>query len=227
MGWFDNPRPDTVTLGPGGARAPTPGKSSSFKPYHDAQEAKKHPAQGTESGPGILQSWFDQRATGTDPAFEYGLKRGMTDLGNRYSAAGAFNSGAARQGESDLYANLLSQRMGQLDALAGGASGEHQGSLNSMLTYGIGLASGRAGLSSAYDFATADSQRAANEAIRQLNLNKAGVDSQGTQAAFGNIGSIYGMGRMFGGGGRGGGGGAGGGRGGGTYDPNGLMSPSF
>src|SRR5262245_24710255 len=30
---------------------------------------KPPPAFGTESGPGILESWFNQRATGTDPAF--------------------------------------------------------------------------------------------------------------------------------------------------------------
>lgn len=137
---------------------------------------------GSQSGPGILESWFNQRANGTDPAFEYGLKRGSEALDNAYAAGGSFNSGARGQGLSDLYANLISQRMGQLDALAGGASGEHQGRLNSMFNQGLGLANGQAGLASAYDLGAAGNMEAANEAQNQMQLNKAGVDQQASQS---------------------------------------------
>lgn len=173
---------------------------------------------GSQSGPGILESWFNQRATGTDPAFEYASKRGMETLGNRYSAAGAFNSGAARQGESDFMANLVAQRMGQLDSLAGGASGEHMGRLGMMFGQGLGIAGGEAGLSSAYDLGAAGNMAAANEAQRGMALQKAGVDSQANQALVNNAMNIYGLSRI--GGSRGGGGVN-------PYDPDGLMAPSF
>lgn len=155
------------------------------------------PSFGTESGPGILEQWFNQRATGSDPAFEYAAGRGMEDLANRYSAAGAFNSGAARRGESDFMANLVSQRMGQLDALAGGASGEHQGRLNSMFNQGMGIAGGTSGLMGAYDLNAANAMNMANQAIVQMGLNKAGVDDKSRQTGIGNL---FGLGSLvFGG----------------------------
>lgn len=146
---------------------------------------------GSESGPGILESWFNQRATGTDPAFEYASRRGISDLANRYAAAGSFNSGAARQGESDFMANLIAQRQGQLDALAGGASGEHMGRLNAMFNQGLGLAGGQAGLASAYDLGAAGNIEAANRAINEMNLRKAGVDEQFRQGRLNTLGSGY------------------------------------
>lgn len=152
------------------------------------------PERGSESGPGILESWFNQRASGTDPAFEYGMKRGMEGLGNKYAAAGAFNSGAARQGESDLMANLISQRMGQLDALAGGASGEHQNRINSMFNQGLGLASGESGINSAYDLAAANAMSTNLNALLGMFMNKAGVDQKSNQQGLGNI---IGFGSLF------------------------------
>lgn len=179
--------------------APDPGKGSDVfnKNRNTAIQPGSQPAvpgnpYGSQSGPGILESWFNQRATGTDPAFEYAAMRGMEDLGNQYGAAGAFNSGAARRGESDFYANLVAQRMGQLDALAGGASGEHQGRLNSMFMQGNQLAGGQAGLSSAYDLGAAGNIQAANQAMNQMALNKAGVDQQGNQSAVNLFTSIFG-----------------------------------
>jgi len=173
---------------------------------------------GTESGPGILESWFNQRANGTDPAFEYASKRGMETLGNRYAAAGSFNSGARAQGDSDFMANLVAQRMGQLDSLAGGASGEHAGRLAQMFGAGNQIAGGQAGLSSAYDLGAAGNMQAANQAQQQMALNKAGVDAKANQGLINTGLQIYGLSQM-------------GGRGGtGTpnpYDPNGLMAPSF
>lgn len=151
---------------------------------------------GTESGPGILENWFNQRATGTDPAFEYASRRGMEELGNRYSAGGSYNSGAARQGESDFMANLIAQREGQLDTLAGGASGEHMGRLNAMFNQGLGLAGGEAGTMGAYDVNAANAMNTANNAVTQMYLNKAGVDSQANQGLLNNglglFGTIFG-----------------------------------
>lgn len=152
------------------------------------------PAFGSQSGPGILENWFNQRATGTDPAFEYATRRGLEQLGNRYSAAGAFNSGAARQGESDFYANLVSQRQGQLDALAAGASGEHRGRLNDMFNQGLGLAGGQAGVGGAYDITSANTNNSLMNALIQLLGNKAGVDNQSNQQGISNIASLYALG---------------------------------
>ena len=149
---------------------------------------------GSQSGPGILEQWFNQRAAGTDPAFEYASKRGMQDLGTRSAAAGGFNSGAARQQESDFMANLVAQRMGQLDALAGGASGEHQNRLDSMFRSGLGLAGGQSGINSAYDLAAGNAMNQMNQAILSMFLNKAGVDQksnqQGIQNLLGGLGAI-------------------------------------
>lgn len=163
----------------GGAASPA-WEQPNFSPY------------GSQSGPGILEQWFNERANGTDPAFEYAMKRGTDQLNNQFSAAGSFNSGAARQADSDLYANLVSQRMGQLDALAGGASGEHQGRLNSMFGQAEALARGQAGLGSAYDLGAAGNMGAANQAQQNMALNKAGVDSAANQGLFNNVLSLYG-----------------------------------
>lgn len=169
-------------MGPGSAPTPT------TNPY------------GTESGPGILEQWFNMRATGTDPAFDYASKRGMETLGNQYSAAGAYNSGAARQGESDLMANLISQRMGQLDNLAGGASGEHRGRVDSMFAQGLGLAGGRAGLNSIYDTTAANNMNSSFQQQLMMELAKAGVDAKAAQGIIGNLATFYGMSQMGGGG---------------------------
>jgi hypothetical protein len=115
------------------------------------------------------------------------MKRGMTDLGNRSAAAGSFNSGAARQQESDFAANMAAQREGQLDALAGGASGEHQGRLNSMFNQGLGLAGGQAGLASGYDLGAGNAMSSANMGALMLGLQKAGVDSQAAQGFLNNL----------------------------------------
>ena len=141
---------------------------------------------GTESGPGILENWFNQRAQGVDAASEYARKRGMDALGDRYGAAGLSNSGAARQGESDLLANIEAQRAGQLDALAGGASGEHQGRLNSMFSQGLGLAGGRSGINTAYDIKGADAWSNALAAALGFGANKAGVDEKSRQSGITN-----------------------------------------
>jgi len=72
------PRPDVRT----GPPTPTPGAGSSYKGQsvpggpEALQPKKPPPAYGSESGPGILEQWFKQRAMGADPAFEYGLTRG-------------------------------------------------------------------------------------------------------------------------------------------------------
>jgi hypothetical protein len=137
---------------------------------------------GTESGPGILEQWFNSRANGTDPGYEYATKRGLTDINNQQSAMGSFNSGATGQRQDDFLANMGAQREGQLDSLAGGASGEHQGKVNSMFSQGLGIAGGQAGLASGYDLGAGSAMSKANEAALMLALNKAGVDGKAAQS---------------------------------------------
>jgi hypothetical protein len=115
------------------------------------------------------------------------MKRGMESLGNQSAAAGSFNSGAARQQESDFAANMGAQRIGQLDSLAGGASGEHQNRLNSMFSQGNALAGGESGVNSAYDLAAGKSMSDALSALLGFTTNKAGVDSKSNQQGYSNI----------------------------------------
>ena len=216
------PAPD-----PGSGHGYTDGTNSAFRNVGNAvkntvnsvaTKANAPSPYGSQSGPGILESWFNQRASGTDPAYEYAMNRGMQTLGNQSAAAGNFNSGAARQQESDFAANMAAQRMGQLDALAGGASGEHLGRLGMMFNQGLGVAGGQAGLASAYDLGAAGNMQAANQAQQQMALNKAGVDAKASQGLLTNgmnLAALYLAGN------RGGGGGGGG------YNPDALMAPSF
>lgn len=190
----------TPTTGVGGAEVVSAGESGGSR----ADRTRRTPGvgdaavpggpspTGSQSGPGILEQWFNLRSQGGDPAFDYGLMRGNQQIENQYGAAGAFNSGAARQAEGDLYANLLSQRMGQLDQLAAGASGEHLGRLGLQFQQGLGLAGGQAGLASAYDLGAAGNMQAATQAQQQMGLNRAGVDQQGNQSAINLFSSIYG-----------------------------------
>lgn len=142
---------------------------------------------GTESGPGILEQWFNQRAQGIDPAYEYAMKRGGDLIDSRMAAGGSFNSGARAQQQSDLAANLGAQRMSQLDALAGGASGEHQGRLNAMFSQGLGLAGGQAGTMGQYDQASANANNSLMQALMMIMAGKAGVDQKANQGLFNNI----------------------------------------
>lgn len=136
---------------------------------------------GSESGPGILEDWFNQRATGTDPAYQYALGRGISDINNEFAARGGYNSGGALRRISDFSANMASQRQGQLDALAGGASGEHQRRLESMFNIGGNIAGGKAGLAGAYDLAAGNALNSGNVAAIQAMLDRAGVDSKSKQ----------------------------------------------
>lgn len=120
------------------------------------------PTYGTMSGPGLLDQWFNERATGTDPGWEYTTGRNATALNNQYAARGGYNSGAATQGLGDMYSNEEAQRESQLDSLAGGASGENQANLNSLLGLGMGLAGGEAGTGAAYDTGAASAMSGAN-----------------------------------------------------------------
>ncbi len=142
---------------------------------------------GYASGPGILESWFNQRANGTDPAYQYTMGRGMDAVDTRMAAGGSFNSGARGQQLSDFASNMGAQRMGQLDSLAAGASGEYQGRLNSMMMQQLGLSGGQAGTASTYDQAVANAIATGNTQQLQMFLNKAGVDAASTQALINNI----------------------------------------
>ncbi len=117
---------------------------------------------GTESGPGIMEQWFGERANGTDPGYEYTTGRGMKALDNAYAARGMYNSGAATQGQSDFLANSGAQREGQLDQLAGAADASRNTHLATMLGLGTGLAGGEAGLGAGYDITGANAMGSAN-----------------------------------------------------------------
>jgi hypothetical protein len=96
------------------------------------------------------------------------------------------------------------QRLGQLDARAGGASGEHQGRVNSMFQQGQALAGGQSGLASAYDLGAAGNMAAANQAMTQMNLNSAAQQQQAHAGFANNLMNLYGLSQAGGGGGGGG-----------------------
>lgn len=133
-------------------------------------------AGGSQSGPGILENWFNQRANGTDPGWEYAMGHGTAMLNRASAARGGFNSSAAFQGLSNLYANGASQREGQLDQLAAGASGEHQGNVDTSLKYGLGLAGDQANTSAGFASAAGDAQKQAAAQSLEAAYIKAGVD---------------------------------------------------
>lgn len=150
------------------------------------------PQGGSQSGPGIMEQWFNQRASGTDPGWEYGMGRATDSINKQFAARGGYNSSGAMQSLGDMYANAQSQREGQLDTLAGGASSEHRGRQNDMFSQGMGLAQGQAGTAGAYDQAqgSAQSQQLANQLM--LQLTKSGVDQATAQA---QVNAILGLGK--------------------------------
>lgn len=195
-GRASRPDPSHAHAGGGGAITPpaaAPGAGfGALRPGRSGLDANGQPPPppdplGSQSGPGILEQWFNQRANGIDKAYEYASQRGMDRLGTASAARGGFNSGAARQQESDFMANMGAQRTGQLDALAGGASGEHQNRLNSMFGQGLGLANGQSGINSAYDLTSAKAMSDALSALLGFTTNKAGVDSKSNQQGISNI----------------------------------------
>lgn len=170
-------------------------------PQSSGYGASSTPTYGTQSGPGIMQQWFSQRASGTDPGWEYATKRAGTSLDNAYAARGMYNSGAALQGQGDMLANMTSQREGQLDALAGGASNEYGADLNRMIGMGTGLANSEAGLGSAYDLGAGNALNTGNAAALQLGTNAAMIPylaKQGLMQNLFGLGSL-GLGALAGG----------------------------
>lgn len=154
------------------------------------QQQNAPPATGTQSGPGILEQWFNQRANGTDPAYEYALQRGTANINDQYAARGGYNSGAAVRSISDLTANLGAQRQQQLDALASGASGEHQRRLEDMFSEGTSLAGGQAGTAGSYDLAAGGAMSQAGIQAIELQLAKAGVDQKTRQGIVDTLTSL-------------------------------------
>lgn len=148
---------------------------------------------GTESGPGIMQQWFGQRATGTDPGWEYEMRRAGTALNNQYAARGMYNSGAATQGLGDMYAGAVANREGQLDQLAGGASAERANQLTTMLGLGTGLAGGQAGLGAAYDTSAANAMSGANSLGLQLGTQAAMIPYMANQQT---MNQLFGLGTL-------------------------------
>jgi hypothetical protein len=154
------------------------------------------PTYGTQSGPGILQQWFNSMATGTNPAYEYSLGRGETALNNQYAARGGFDSGAALQGQSDLAANLGAQNISNLDTLAQGASNEYQNQLSTMLGLGTGLSSGESGLAGQYDTGAATDLTNANNTGLSLAGQSAMIPYLANQALESNLSGL--LGKLFG-----------------------------
>lgn len=205
VGWNGSITPSTNTGQRAGVAAPQPAApyaapTDTWKDYSQNPDLNKtvNPAfgdiistvgnaasapgvSGSQSGPGILEQWFNERANGTDPGYEYAMGRGMDAIDNRMAAGGSYNSGARGQQLSDFASNMGAQREGQLDALAGGASGEHQGRINSLFSQMLGLAGGQAGTMGQYDLASANSNNALMNAIVQMMGAKAGVDSKANQ----------------------------------------------
>lgn len=188
----------TVGMGNWAGAAPDPGKGGGKNTPTtggevDTPTPTAPPTGGSESGAGILENWFGQRASGTDPAYEYSMKRGMDSIDNRMAAGGSFNSGARGMQLSDFAANMGAQRVGQLDQLATGASAEHRGRLNDMFAQMMGLAGGQSGINSAYDLAAGGAMSQALAAALGFGTNKAGVDSQSQQTGLNNIFKLLGL----------------------------------
>lgn len=154
------------------------------------------PDYGSASGPGYLEQRYLSRLNGDDLSYNYALKRGMDAVDSRMAAGGSYNSGARGQQLSDLSANLAAQSQSQLDALAGGASGERQGALNSMFGQAFGIAGGQSGLASTYDTGAGNALSAGNEAALMMALQKAGVDQKAAQGLINNIFGAAAVGAM-------------------------------
>src|SRR4029078_10813788 len=88
--------------------APTPQSTinKAMSTVNSARQGAQQQGQpyGSESGPGILESWFNQRVNGTEPAYEYAMQRGGDAIDARMAAGGSFNSGARGQQLSDFAA---------------------------------------------------------------------------------------------------------------------------
>lgn len=156
--------------------------NASPPPAPAAPAAPAGPTYGTQSGPGILDQWFNERASGTDPGWEYATGRAADSINNQYAARGGYNSSGATQSLGDMYANATTQRESQLDALATGASNERQNSLNSMFTQGLGIANGVSGAGEQYGLASGTEQQQNTQNQIYLSLTKAGVDAKTAQA---------------------------------------------
>ncbi len=176
-GWNPN-MSNRGPLSPPRATAPGGAPTGAGQPAPGGAPA---PTGGSQSGPGILENWFNQRANGTDPAYEYGTGRAADQINRNYAARGGYNSSAAMQSLGDMYSNSNAQRMSQLDALAGGASGEHQRRLEDMFNEGQGIAGGQAGVAGAYDQAAGGAMGDAFKTQMELMLGRAGVDQKTRQ----------------------------------------------
>jgi hypothetical protein len=151
--------------------------------------ADAQPTWGTQSGPTAIEDRYNQRATGSDPGWEYATGRATDAINKQYAARGGYNSSGAMNSIGDMFANATSQREGQLDTLANEATGAHQKSLDSMFGHGLGLAGGEAGVAGAYDQSAGGAMNAGNRAKIDLMLSKAGVDQKTRQ---GELDAIFG-----------------------------------
>jgi hypothetical protein len=183
--------PGTTYAGVAAAGGTGTGTSPVSSPAPAPSTSPATPTYGTQSGPGILQQWFGERANGTDPAYEYTTGRGIKALDNAAAARGGFNGGASMQQDSDYLANMGAQRQGQLDTLAAGASGENANQISQMLGMGMGLAGGQAGLAGGYD---------TGAATDWTNANNTGLSLSGQAAMIPYLARQQMMSQLMGGG---------------------------
>lgn len=170
------------------------------------------PAYGSQSGPGILQQWFNQRASGTDPGWQYATGAATDAINAQSAARGGYNGSGAMQSIGNMYANATAQRESQLDSLAQGASTEHQNQLNNMFLEGTNIANGETGATAPYGTAAGSSQEDSNTNLLNLILGKANANQTAVNGQLGALGNIvkFGAGQLnpaSGGGGSSGGGG--------------------
>lgn len=155
-----------------------------FKGTPPSRNYTRSPAatDGTQSGPTYIEDRYLSRASGTDPGWEYATGKATDAINKQYASRGGYNSSGAMNQIGDMFANATSQREGQLDALAAGATTGHQNALNSMFSSGLGIANGvtQAGAPGAKGIGDSMSQDARTQL--ELAAARAGVDAKALQS---------------------------------------------
>lgn len=154
-----------------------------------APQPPQQPQGGSQSGPGILEGWFNQRAGGSDPGWEYATGKATDNINRQFAARGGYNSSGATNAIDDMYANATSQREGQLDTLAAGASGEHRGRLNDMFSQGTNLANGQANTVNGQSGLGAGAISGHGQDQIDLMLQQAGITQKTRQGELNGLGS--------------------------------------
>lgn len=114
--------------------------------------------QGQVGDPTNLESLYSERKAGGNQYEDYEDKRATDAINRAMAARGGFNSGNARRGITDYYANVGAQRDRDLASLAGAADASRLGLSNA---YG-GSASGASGEQRGYFSDVGDAARGAS-----------------------------------------------------------------